>query len=66
MLAVRENYIKSPQDALSAYYAVTMPTFDDIRFLTASQWLDNLRCDDKGKPRKWMQDGSLNPAFAGF
>jgi hypothetical protein len=65
-LACIEGYITFPTDAFSAAYAVKTPSLDSIRFLDAQQWLDNLRCDDKGKPRKWNDDGSFNPAFVGF
>lgn len=65
-LAVLEGMIPLPLDAFSAAYAAKNPALDDVRFLDAQQWLDNLRCDDKGKPRKWNDDGSKNPAFVGF
>lgn len=65
-LAVMEGYIPAPITPFAAAYASEKPSLDSIRFLDAQQWLDNLRCDDKGKPRKWNDDGTLNPKFAGF
>lgn len=66
-LAVLEGYYATPVDALSAAYSVKVPSLDSIRNLDAQQWLDNLRCDDNHhKPRKWLDDGTLNPKFAGF
>jgi hypothetical protein len=65
-LAVLEGYIKTTLDAFSAAYAANTPSLDSVRKLDTQQWLDNLRCDDKGKPRKWNSDGTPNPKFAGF
>jgi hypothetical protein len=65
-LSCIEGYIKFPTDAFSAAYAVQTPSLDSIRFLDSQQWLDNLRCDDNGKPRKWTDDGKPNPEFKGF
>lgn len=62
-LAVREGYIPTGVDGFEAAYAQTSPSLDSVRFLDAQQWLTNLTCDDKPKPRKWLDDGSLNPAW---
>lgn len=62
-LAVREGYIPTGVSGFEAAYAATTPSLDDVRFLDAQMWLTNLTCDDKGKPRKWLNDGSLNPAW---
>ena len=65
-LAVLEGYIKTTLDPFSAAYASNTPSLDSIRKLDAQQWLDNLRTKDAGKPVKWLEDGTLNPEFAGF
>lgn len=59
-LAVMEGMIPAPLDNLSAAYAVKTPSLDSVRALDAQQWLDNLRADDKRKPRPWNDDGSRN------
>jgi hypothetical protein len=64
-LAVIEGYIKTTLDAFSAAYAATTPRLDDVRHLDAQMWLDNLICDDQGKPRKWRDDGTKNPDYVG-
>lgn len=65
-LAVVDGMIPVTLDALSAAYAASTPSLDSVRKLDAQMWMDVLRCDDKGKPRKWNADGSLNPKFVGF
>ena len=62
-LAVVEGYIPTGVDGFEAAYAQTSPSLDSVLFLSAQQWLTNLTCDDKGKPRKWMDSGELNPAW---
>lgn len=54
-LAVVDGMIPVALDALSAAYAASTPSLASIRGLDAQQWLDNLRADDKGKPRPWGQ-----------
>lgn len=61
-LAVLSGTIQTGMTGFHVAYASTSPTLAEVRGLDAQQWLDNLRCDDRKKPRKWLVGGQLNPA----
>lgn len=52
-LAVIEGYIPTTIGALEAAYAAIAVQLRDVRGLDAQQWLENLRADDKRRPRPW-------------
>lgn len=61
-LAVLSGTIQTGLTGFQVAYQSKSPSLQEVRGLDAQQWLDNLRCDDAKKPRKWLVGGQLNTA----